>query len=379
MDEYNLFCEVMKEFCMHLVNRYGADEVESWYFEFWNDPKLHMEKEDGEYYRYFETIYRILKDVLPDIKVGGAGFILGYETQVCRDIFQIWNKRKIYPDFLSFCSFQYVSMMDGDQKYGKKSIDGHYMENQMELMREVMEDTGFQIQEIHINEWNFTVSNRNVLNDGYGQGAYILKTSIHMTGNVELMAYWHGLDSYSEYYDSQAVLNGDSGMISRDGIRKPSFYAFQFLSRLQPNILKKDENCIVTTNGRGRYVIACHNYKKLSADYVFTEEDEIRVEQQEQFMEDKDVLDLKFILKQVQNGVYQVKTYYVNKENGNAQDLWRKLDYSKHLAKDEIEYLKNRAAPGMEMRAIQVEDGVLELDNQLEAQEIRLLDIRYHY
>lgn len=377
--EYDVFCGVMKEFCMHLVNRYGADEVESWYFEFWNDPKLHMEKEDGAYYQYFEAIYRILKNILPDIKVGGAGFILGYETSTCRDIFYLWNKRKIYPDFLSFCSFQYVSMMDGDQRYGKKSIDGHYIENQMELMRQVMEDTGFQIPEIHINEWNFTVSNRNVLNDGYSQGAYILKTSIHMTGCVELMAYWHGLDSYSEYYDSEAVLNGDSGMISRDGIRKPSFYAFQFLGRLQPNILKKDENCIVTTNGRGRYVIACHNYKKLSADYVFTEEDEIRVEQQEQYLEDTDALSMKIVLKQVQNGVYQIKTYYVNKENGNAQELWRKLDYTKRLAKDEVEYLKKRAIPSMEMRTVQVEDHILEFENRLEAQEIRLLDIRYHY
>lgn len=378
LSEYGVFYEVMKEFCIHLVNRYGADEVESWYFEFWNDPKLHMEQEEGEYYLFFEAIYHILKNVLPGIKVGGAGFILGYETHACREIFRIWNKRRIYPDFLSFCSFQYVAFWDGDQRYGKKSLDGHYMENQIEIMRKVMEDTGFQIQEIHVNEWNFTVSNRNVFNDGYGQGAYILKTSINMTGNVDFMAYWHGLDIYSEYYDSE-VLNGDSGMISRDGIRKPSFYAFYFLNKLQPNILKKDENCIVTTNGRGKYVIACHNYKKLSADYAFAEEDQISVEQQEQYWEDTKELNLKLRLKQVQNGEYQVKVYYVNKENGNAQELWKKLDYTKRLAKDEVEYLKKRATPAMEMKSIKVENGVLELENLLKAQEIRLLDIRYHY
>lgn len=44
-----------------------------------------------------------------------------------------------------------------------------------------------------------------------------------MNGEVDLMAYWHALDSYSDYYDADNVLNGDSGMISRDGIRKPSF------------------------------------------------------------------------------------------------------------------------------------------------------------
>lgn len=377
--DYETFSALIREFCLHLVNRYGVDAIESWYFEYWNDPKLHMLQKDGEYYTYFETVYRTLKNISPEIKVGGAGFILGYETPACRDIFQIWKEREIYPDFLSFCSYQYISLVEGGQWYGKKSIDGHYMEHQVEVIREVMQKTGFQIPEIHINEWNFTVSNRNVINDGCTQGAYILKTCINMAGNVDFMVYWHALDLYSEYYDSDNVFNGDSGMISRDGIRKPSFYAFQFLNRLLPNVMKKDEQCIVTTNGRGRYVIACHNYKKLSADYVFTEEDEIRIEQQKRFMENTDPLYLTVRLTHVRNGDYQIKIYYVNKENGNAQEIWRKLDCTKRLVRDEVEYMKKRAAPSMEMKTVQVKDGVLELENILLPQEIRLLDIQYRY
>lgn len=37
------------------------------------------------------------------------------------------------------------------------------------------------------------------------------------------MAYWHALDTYSYYYDTDCVLNGDSGLITGDGICKPSF------------------------------------------------------------------------------------------------------------------------------------------------------------
>lgn len=377
--DYELFSGVIREFCMHLVNRYGVDAIETWYFEYWNDPKLHMSEKDGEYYSYFEAIYRTLKNISPEIKVGGAGFILGYETPACRDIFQIWKERKIQPDFLSFCSYQYISFIEEGQCYGKKSIDGHYIEHQVELVRKVMEETGFQIPEFHINEWNFTVSNRNVLNDSCGQGAYILKTCINMAGNIDFMVYWHALDIYSEYYDSDTVFNGDSGMMSRDGIRKPSFYAFQFLNRLLPNVMERDDNCIVTTNGRGRYVIACHNYKKLSPDYVFSEEDEIQIDQQEQFMENTDALHLTLRLAHVKNGDYQVKIYYINQDNGNAQEIWRKLDCTKRLARDEVEYMKKRAAPSMEMRSVRVEDGVMELENVLLAQEIRLLDIRYRY
>lgn len=377
--EYEMFGEIVRALCLHLVNRYGVDEVEGWYFEYWNDPQLHMEQEDGAYYAYFQVIYQTLKEISPEIRVGGAGFILGYELAVCRDIFCIWNKKKIRPDFLSFCSFQYISFAELGQYYGKKSIDGHYMKHQVEMVRELMEETGFHIPELHIDEWNFTVSSRNVLNDSCSQGAYILKTCISMTDDVDCMAYWRGLDSYSGQYNPDSVLNGDSGMLSRDGIRKPSFYAFQFMNKLQPYVLSRDDFGIVTTNRRGRYVIACHNHKQLTPDYVLTEEEQITIERQEQFMENREVLNLTFRLLHVRDGSYQIRIYYVNKENGSAQEIWRKLEYEKRLGKEEVEYLKKRAVPSMEMRTVQVENGVLELENRLEAQEIRLLDICYRY
>ena len=126
-------------------------------------------------------------------------------------------------------------------------------------------------------------------------------------------------------------------------------------------------------------MIACHNHKQLTPDYVLTEEEQITIERQEQFMENREVLNLTFRLLHVRDGSYQIRIYYVNKENGSAQEIWRKLEYEKRLGKEEAEYLKKRAVPSMEMRTVQVENGVLELENRLEAQEIRLLDICYRY
>ena len=253
------------------------------------------------------------------------------------------------------------------------------MLNQIEIMKNVMEETGFQIPEFHIDEWNFTISNRNVLNDSCEQGAYILKNCIEMNGAVDMMAYWHALDLYSDYYDTDTVLNGDSGLISRDGICKPSFYAFQFMNRLLPKVLEKNDHVIVTTNGRNRYVIACHNYKSLSSRYVFTDEDEIQLEDIEQYVEDIDPVKLNFTIQNVKDGKYLVKIYRVNRECGSVQDLWKNLDYSKGLMRDEVDYLKSSAIPGIEMRTVEVENGELSLENTLEMQEIRLIDIQYRY
>ena len=340
--EVQVYEYIIREFCTHLVNRYGIDEIETWYFEYYNfsntgvTESTGMTEEEGLYYQYFAIIYRILKGISPAIKVGGAGFILGYGTLGCRSILPIWKKKNLMPDFLSVYSYQYVAIDDNGERYGRKSIDIDYMKNQTEILREVIKETGFQVPELHMSEWNFTISNRNVLNDSCNQGAYVLKNCIDMNGEVDLMAYWHALDSYSDYYDADNVLNGDSGMISCDGIRKPSFYAYVFMNRLLPNVIKKDENSIITTNGRDRYVIACHNFKKLSAQYVFSEEEKITVETIDNYMENDESLKLQFRLENVKDGDYLVKIHMVNKENGSAQDIWKRLQCSKNLARDEM-------------------------------------------
>lgn len=381
MDSYDFktFSEITRELCVHLVNRYGVEELETWYFEYWNDPSLNITEPDGEYYQRFDLLYQTMKNYSEEISVGGAGFILGYETLVCKKIFPIWKAREIHPDFLSVCSFQYIALVEDGGRLGRKSIDSEYMLNQIEIMKNVMEETGFQIPEFHIDEWNFTISNRNVLNDSCEQGAYILKNCIEMNGAVDMMAYWHALDLYSDYYDTDTVLNGDSGLISRDGICKPSFYAFQFMNRLLPKVLEKNDHAIVTTNGRNRYVIACHNYKSLSSRYVFTDEDEIQLEDIEQYVEDIDPVKLNFTIQNVKDGKYLVKIYRVNRECGSVQDLWKNLDYSKGLMRDEVDYIKSSAIPGIEMKTIEVENGELCLTNNLEMQEIRLIDVQYRY
>lgn len=377
--DFDGFSDVVGKMCAHVINRYGVEEVESWYFEYWNNPSLNISDPNGEYYKRFDVLYRQLKKYSENIRIGGAGFILGYENSVCKDIFSIWKQREIHPDFLSFCSYQYVAFIEEGNRYGRKSIDSEYMTNQIEIMKSIIKESCLEVDEIHIDEWNFTISNRNVLNDSCEQGAYILKNCIDMNGKVDFMAYWHALDTYSDYYDTDTVLNGDSGLVSREGIGKPSFYAFFFLDKLKKNVLDKNENSIITANGHGHYVIACHNYKTLSSRYVYTDEDEIELEDIDQYFEDVDPIKLNFTIKNVKNGKYLVKIYYLNRKNGSVQDLWKNLGYSKSLMRDEVQYLTYRANPTIEIISLEVTDGEIHLENNLEMQEIRLIDIRYRY
>ena len=146
-----------------------------------------------------------------------------------------------------------------------------------------------------------------------------------------------------------------------------------------PKVLERNENSIVTTNGRNHFVIACHNYKSLSSRYVFTDEDEIELGDIEQYVEDIEPITLNFTMQNMKDGKYLVKTYRVNRASGSVQDLWKHLGYSKGLMRDELDYLKSSAIPSIEMETIEVKDGEMCLKNDLEMQEIRLIDIQYQY
>ena len=373
------YVEVMKEFASHIANRYGLDEIENWYFELWKDDRLNMLDANGWYFDCFEIGYRALKNISEKIKVGGAGFALGYDKYQYSALIQNWKKREIKPDFISVYAYSYLLLQQDGVYFGKRSLDNSFVKNQLELFKDVLKTENFVPDELHITEWNFTISNRNCINDSCAQGAYIVKTCIESIGKADMMGYWHGSDLHTEYYDSGAVLYGDNGLLTRDGIKKPSFYAFHFLKFLKKGMLGKTENALLTTDGRGVYTIACHNCKKFNYRYTMKDEKDIRVEDIDSLYEDTDSVHLKFQINNVKNGNYVMRVFYVNEDNGSIQNIWKDMDYISNLSKGEVEYMRRSANPKVDMRRITVEDQVLRIDTKLKAHEIKVLDIHYQY
>lgn len=373
------YVEVMQAFSSHIANRYGVNEIESWYFELWKDDRLNMLDAKGWYFDCFEIGYHALKKISSKIKVGGAGFALGYDRYQYSILIQNWKTRNVRPDFISVYSYSYLLLQQDGVYFGKRSLDNSFVKNQLELFKDVLKAEDFMPDELHITEWNFTISNRNCINDSCAQGAYIVKTCIESIGEADMMGYWHGSDLHTEYYDSGAVLYGDNGLLTRDGIKKPSFYAFHFLKFLKKGLLGKTENALLTTDGRGVYTIACHNCKKFNYRYTMKAEKDIRVDDIDSLYEDTDSIHLKFQINNVENGNYVMRVFYVNEDNGSIQNIWKDMDYIGNLSKGEVEYMKRSANPKVDMRRITVQDNVLRIETKLKAHEIKVLDIHYQY
>lgn len=371
--------KVMKDFAKHLLNRYGAEELQSWCFELWKDDRMNMQDKDGWYFECFEIGYCALKAVESGIRVGGAGFAMGYDRYRYRELLQNWKERSICPDFISVYAYSYELIKQNNMYYGKRSLDSNFLRNQIDIFKKVLREEEFEQAELHVTEWNYTISNRNCINDSPAQAAYIMKTCIESIGNVDMLGYWHGSDICTEYYDSEGILYGGNGLLTRDSIKKPSYYAFYFLHFMQSKFLGKTENALLTTSGKGEYAIACHNCKQLTFRYSMKEEKDISIEDLGELYEDNKEIELQFSIKNVENGDYLIRVFLVNEENGSVQNTWKDMEYIKSLSAEEIYYLRQSAMPKVELHRISVEDRTLNITTKLMAHEIKMIDIRYQH
>jgi len=360
-EEYAAFLE---QLLRHYISRYGVEEVEHWYFEQWQDTRY---KTSNDYFDYFETLFTKVKSFSPEIKVGGPG-INNESSFSLETLLENWKNRYYYPDFISIYGYPYDEK-DMDNEVFCRSLNSNYLKDLLEKSRKMF-------HEIHLSEWNFTVANRNCMNDSTFKGAYIVKNLLDMLGKADLAGYWFGSDLFSEYYDTRHLIDGSGGLLTKDGIRKPAFYGFQFFNKLGNYFLARNGGSIITTNLHDSYFITCHNYKHPNSQYYKMEEDRIKIQDQ-QFLFDQSAKQFHFVIQGVKNGKYQVKKRLIDSTHGSIQDEWNRMDQSDDLNAQDIEYLQQICVPHITIETIEVENNCLDIQTNLQANAIEQIHIFY--
>ncbi|WP_281550016.1 GH39 family glycosyl hydrolase [Murimonas intestini] len=376
IDSYENF---VTAFTTHLVNRYGLEEVETWYFEQWSGEDFETDRMDGNFFPVFEMLYRVLKRHSSKIRVGGGGLGIQYGSENLTKFVKTCCENKCRPDFLTLYCYPYIKGDEDGVAYARQSTDRDFLKNQLEMAESVIQNSEMGDIKIHVSEWSSTISNRNILNDSCYKGAYIMKSVIDCLGKTDVLGYWLGSDIFAEHMDNRKILFGGCGLLSIQGIKKPAFFAYKFLNMLGKYLIYKDENGIVTTNGNSDFSIVCHNYRHLNYKYYMKSEDELEFEKLYQLYEDNQNRQVNYQLTRVKNGSYKIKTYSVNAEYGSAQEEIYRVGEAGSLSRQEIDYIKRVCTPRIQIRQCQVNSNVLNFETKMRAQEIQYIHISYLY
>ena len=70
--DYKMWGELVRRYTEHLVERYGRQQVSTWYFEVWNEPDIiYWHGTPEEYFKLYDYAVAGVRAALPDAKVGG--------------------------------------------------------------------------------------------------------------------------------------------------------------------------------------------------------------------------------------------------------------------------------------------------------------------
>lgn len=262
--------------------------------------------------------------------------------------------------------------------------DSSYIKNQLETFRENFPELTSDISDIYITDYSDSTQKLNILNDSCYRGASIIKNVIECFGKTNSLPHSIPLDLAYDNGIMDTVLFGGDGLISKQGFRKPSYYAYSFFQKAGPYYLGKNENVIIFGNDFSEYQIICHNCKRLSYHY-YLDEKEQHLEKMDQYFDTKEEIKLKIRLENVKNGRYIIKKHSVNTSHGSIQDEFKifapheNILIPAYLYPDEVDYLKQILVPQQTFQTYETDNGVLELQMTLSANEFSYCNIQYAF
>jgi len=222
------WCTLIDQLVRHCVERYGLDEVRSWFFEVWNEPNLEAFWTGGQagYFDLYKHTATTIKAIDAQLQVGGPATA---------------NDEWI-PEFLKFCA---------DQKVACDFVSTHHYPT--DALGKPGDDTGHQLAlasadvllhrteqaceeanglPVYYTEWSTTSNPFFALHDEPYAAAFVAKNFIDVAHLVHAYSYWTFSDIFDENYFSSVPFHGGFGLLTVNNVAKPSYRAVQMLARL---------------------------------------------------------------------------------------------------------------------------------------------------
>lgn len=395
--DINKWCDLVRHFIKHLIERFGKNEVLTWYFEIWNGPDFYNKLATtliNERLEFFTSTYKAIKDVNKRLKIGGVNtygnILIEDDCKLLKIYFKHLKKNNIKLDFISFSIYP-IEIPDVQSRtkhsISREAKEGFFLpQNILELSTYaekdftsltldkirtcIKENTRYE-GEIFVNEWNLTPDPRDKINDTLFKATFFLDNVISNFNKVDAFIYWTFSDIFDELKYKSELFDGGIGFVSTNGLKKPIYYVYNFLNRLGDKIIFRGKGFIVTKGDNESIQIIIYNYcdfKDGCRDISY----ENKYNRYSIFNEKYRYINL------IINGLYGkyiVNTYRLNKDNGSVFDTWKTIGSPKNMGKEILSYLANKSIYKFYTETVTIKEK-LKISEKLEPHEIILIDIK---
>ncbi len=338
--DYKKWEDLIRNLTQHFTERYGKEEVKTWYFEVWNEPNLSPGFWTGtqeEYFKLYQYSAKAVKSVNPDYRVGGPGTAgAAWEDEMIA----FCNKNNIPIDFISTHSYGVKQGFLDEHGNGgtvlskdPMGVSGDVLQSRKEIAASVKPNL-----ELHYTEWSSSYTPADPLHDSYHEAAYILE-KIKQVGNAaNSMSYWVFTDIFEESGPRFTPFHGGFGLLTIQGIPKPAFYAYQFMNKLgKTELTNTDARSWASKTDNGGIQLLCW-------DFTNTHPGDL-VNNQVYYIKDlpsKSKGKVKVEMAHVPEGKYTLEIYKVGYRANDAYTSYLDMGKPKQLNKQQVEELKRK-------------------------------------
>ncbi len=400
-DYANQWYNLIEAFTQHVVDRYGMDEVLTWYFEVWNEPNLYPFFFHGTKSQYFELYKQsalAVKSVDERLKIGGpstSNFVPDarfdeeiINNEVSMAVFQVDDINKLewhgvwIEDFLKYCEHEKLPVdfvtthpYPTDYAFNPETDKGRGLtrfaastKNDIEWLNKVIKESAYPNAEIHLTEWNTSPNSRDKMHDFLPPAAYIVKTNLECIGLTNSLAFWTFTDIFEEKGGGESIFHGGFGMINYQGLVKPSYHAYRMLHHLgDQQLLKNDYLMVTKKSGNGKVVALAYNYPN---DYLDAVPSSIKRFNK---IEDGEAKQLNLTLTDLKPGT-MFKIEILDKDHGNIYNYWEKMGKPEPPTREQIKVMKD-FAESLKTQLITVDkEGKLNINQQLSPWSLVLIE-----
>jgi xylan 1,4-beta-xylosidase len=335
--DYDKWESLIRNLVLHFTQRYGADEVKTWYFEVWNEPNLNgfWSGSQDEYFKLYRYSVQAIKSVNKEFRVGGPATA---GAAWVPEMIEFCSTNKLPLDFISTHSYGVQEgYLDENGNRGtildnnEWSVSGDVINSRKQIASSSMPSL-----ELHYTEWSSSYTPSDPIHDSYHEAAYILE-KIKQVGNAPTsMSYWTFTDIFEEAGPRFTPFHGGFGLLNYQAIRKPAFYSYALLNKLgEIELTDKDSSSWACKDSKG-------NVQVLFWDYTYTYPGD-SVNDQQYYIRDlpskpKGTVQVK--ISGIPEGKYVFEIYRIGYRVNDAYSSYRSMGKPDQLSKQQVDAMK---------------------------------------
>lgn len=373
------FFDLLEEALSHMGKIYHEKWLALWKFELCYNSSDTIES----YTEDFRKIKKLINRYMPGASLGGCGFPAGIEENKLETSFEKLKSRKFSPDFISA---HFTLQTKSDNRINIISTKSDYLLTETKKLREQI-DRFFGGTPLYITEWTSVFFSTLPIHYSCFQASFICKNVLALQPYCEMLGYWVLSQASSPYmtrYSSPYVWG--QGLLDRNHIKMPAYYAFRFLNRLGEYQIDSKENYCITAGAHGRYQILMFNYAHITSENIFLNEEKTSFSDIYKIFETPLPSQIEFNFSDIMPGTYKIEKTLLSLSSGSVLDKWIEgfalgnIDETEYLINiflptwENISYYKSSCMPDVGINYIKVKDS-LKLNAEIPPHNVCLWNI----